>query len=367
MIGHQAALNRECERITTVLQETIRKVVPITEICPKSKRWWTKEIRDLRAKFRKLGRKVSRYKAQPDHPIHTEYHEARKAYDKAIKYNKRHHWRDWLEKASEPDLWTASKYISAEASDGGKTRIPALKQQVGTQEKLANTNEEKGRMLAEVFFPKRPAATISNINTENYPSPICKAQKISKEQINRQLKRLRPYKAPGPDGIPNIVLTKCADLIIDRLWHIYNAILAKEIYYPPWKQFTTIVLRKPGKPRYDTPKAYRPIVLLNTLSKVLTAAIAEQLTFHTEKHALLPATHFGGRPGRTTTDALHTLTYKIKDAWRKKQVVSVLFLDIEGAFPNAVNEVLVHNLKKRGVPTKLVKFIYNLLVTLVER
>ena len=37
-------------------------------------------------------------------------------------------------------------------------------------------------------------------------------------------------------------------------------------------------------------------------------------------------------------DTLHTLTYSIKDAWRKKQVVSVLFLDIEGAFPNAVNE-----------------------------
>ena len=55
------------------------------------------------------------------------------------------------------------------------------------------------------------------------------------------------------------------------------------------------------------------------------------------------------------------LTYKIKDAWRKHQVVSVLFLDIEGAFPNAVNERLVHNLRTRKVPTKIVKFIQNLL------
>lgn len=56
--------------------------------------------------------------------------------------------------------------------------------------------------------------------------------------------------------------------------------------------------------------------------------------------------HFGGRPGRTTTDALHALTYRIKDAWRKKQVVAVLFLDIEGAFPNAVNATTQHKIEK---------------------
>ena len=81
------------------------------------------------------------------------------------------------------------------------------------------------------------------------------------------------------------------------------------------------------------------------MGKLLTAIIVEQLTYYTEKHSLLLALHFGGRPGRTTMDTLHTLTYRIKDAWHKKQVVSVLFLDIEGAFLNAVNTRLIHNLK----------------------
>jgi hypothetical protein len=122
-----------------------------------------------------------------------------------------------------------------------------------------------------------------------------------------------------------------------------------------------VVLHKPGKPRYNVPKAYRPIALLNTLAKVLTSIIAEQLTFYSEKHQLLLPQHYGGRPARTTTDALHALIYKIKDAWRKKKVVSVLFLDIEGAFPNAVNEKLIQNMKWRKVPSKLVKFTENLL------
>ena len=39
------------------------------------------------------------------------------------------------------------------------------------------------------------------------------------------------------------------------------------------------------------------------------------------------------------------------------KVTSVLFLDIEGAFPNANPEKLVHNLRKRRVPAKYAKFI----------
>ena len=52
-----------------------------------------------------------------------------------------------------------------------------------------------------------------------------------------------------------------------------------------------------------------------------------------EMHGLLPTTHFGRCPGQTTTDSLHLLMDYIKAAWRKKKVVSALFLDMEGAFP----------------------------------
>jgi Reverse transcriptase (RNA-dependent DNA polymerase) len=261
----------------------------------------------------------------------------------------------------EPDIWTANKYISAPATDGGKTRIPVLKQQAGGQENMASTNHDKSKMLAKVFFPEKPNTNEASAEQHEYPTPVSGTHKITRDQIRRQTKHLKLYKAPSPDGIPNIVLSQCADLLTDRLWYIYSAILERGLYFALWKQFTTVVLRKPGKPRYDTPKAYRPIALLNTMGKLLTVIIAEQLTYYTEKYTLLPPAHFGGRPGRTTTDALHMLIYKIKDAWQKKQVVSVLFLDIEGAFPNAVNERLVHNLRTRKVPDKIVKFISNLL------
>jgi len=61
------------------------------------------------------------------------------------------------------------------------------------------------------------------------------------------------------------------------------------------------------------------------------------------------------------TNAVHLLIHWIKGAWRKGKVVSILFLDIEGAFPNAVMDQLLHNMKNRQVPGQIVKFIGQLL------
>ena len=347
-------LNIACSKLTEVIQETITSMVPTTKVGINAKRWWSKDLKKLRQTANNKGRKASKYNNWPDHHSHAEHKEANKTFQRSLERAKRQHWRDWLEKADDPDIWTAHKYTSTPAGDGGKSRIPVLNLTRDGQDSKATTNEEKSIMLATTFFPPKPP-DVDPLHFV-YPKPICKMAHITREQIKRRLTKLKPYKAPGPDGIPNIVLTKCAGNLIDRLYHIYKAILNLGIYYEPWKLSTTVVLRKPGKPRYDTPKAYRPIALLNTLCKVLTALMAELMTYYTETHQLLPALHFGGRPGRTTLDAIHLLVHKIKDAWRKRQVTAVLFLDIEGAFPNAVTSRLLHSMRKRRLPEKLITF-----------
>ena len=61
------------------------------------------------------------------------------------------------------------------------------------------------------------------------------------------------------------------------------------------------------------------------------------------------------------TDAIHYLVDKVKLAWGKKKVALILFLDVKGAFPNAVTDRLIHNLKKRQIPASYIKFIEQLL------
>lgn len=56
-INNQDQLNSSCDLVTKALQETIRENVPIVDICSKSKRWWTKELTQLRRDMNKLGKK----------------------------------------------------------------------------------------------------------------------------------------------------------------------------------------------------------------------------------------------------------------------------------------------------------------------
>ena len=73
----------------------------------------------------------------------------------------------------------------------------------------------------------------------------------------------------------------------------------------------TIVLRKPHKPLYKKPRAWRPIALLNTISKLIEGLIAKRLIALAEKYYLLPNTQMGGKAGRSTKTALKLLTKQV--------------------------------------------------------
>jgi hypothetical protein len=111
------------------------------------------------------------------------------------------------------------------------------------------------------------------------------------------MRKLKPFKAPGLDGVPNVVLKETMDILVDYLHPIFNAIFTLGTYYGPWRDYITVILQKPGKLDYSVPKAHPPVALLNTMSKLFTSIIAEDLAFLAEKHQLLPANQFGGRPG----------------------------------------------------------------------
>ena len=83
---------------------------------------------------------------------------------------------------------------------------------------------------------------------------------------------------------------------------------------------------------------------MNTLGKLLSALVVEVLVHMCESYSLLPDNHFSGRPGRCTTDVMHLLVHKIKAAWHRHNVTAILFLDVEGAFPNAVMTHFLHNM-----------------------
>jgi hypothetical protein len=178
-----------------------------------------------------------------------------------------------------------------------------------------------------------------------YPTLLKGPHFFSRSRIRQVIRTLSLYKAPGPDKIPNIVLMKCVDALINHLFFIFRAIFELMVYHPRWLKSITLVLRKIGKSSYDVAKSYRPIGLINTIPKVLSTLCSKHISYLSEKHGLLPSSQFGGRPGRNTSNTIILTVHTIKDAWRHGKVAAALFLDVQGTFPNMVKEQLLHNMR----------------------
>jgi hypothetical protein len=69
-----------------------------------------------------------------------------------------------------------------------------------------------------------------------------------------------------------------------------NACWALGHFPARFKEARTVVLRKPGKPSYSDPGAWRPIALLNTIGKLIESLMAKRLSQAAKEHKLLPDT-----------------------------------------------------------------------------
>ena len=64
----------------------------------------------------------------------------------------------------------------------------------------------------------------------------------------------------------------------------------------------------------------------------------------------------GARQGRSVESALASITEAVHTVWgmSKKAVASLILLDVAGAFDNVAHEALLHSLRLKGVPSRIV-------------
>jgi len=72
-----------------------------------------------------------------------------------------------------------------------------------------------------------------------------------------------------------------------------------------------VIIPKPNKPLYDSPKSFRPIVLLNTLGKLIEKVIGERLQYHVVNNNFIHPSQLGRLKFKLTIDTGVTLTYII--------------------------------------------------------
>jgi ribonuclease HI len=346
-------VNNLAADLVKVLSDAVKKSTPRKNTCRFSKMWWTDEITELKDGKNKVRNRFWR-KSRRDRSETQwkEWKEKEKEFKRALRKSKRDTWRTFVSEADERTIWQVKRYL-----DGPPVAsyIPTL------NNGKAATNKEKAAAFKEIFFPPPPPADTNDMATTNFPPPVEETGIITEAQVRRAIDRLNAKKAPGPDEVSNRVLKNCAEIIVPYIKQLATISLQAGVFPQPFKQSITLVLRKPQKPDYTKPNAYRPIALENTLGKVLESIGAEIISCMAESYNLLPQTHYGGRPGKSTEDAMMVLTENIHEAWKESKIFSAIFLDVAGAFNNVHHGRLIHNLRSRRIPPIITNWIASFL------
>jgi len=135
---------------------------------------------------------------------------------------------------------------------------------------------------------------------------------------------------PGPDHVTwtHIKCLCTNDDIVKLFIWIANSCVTTGFWPDCFKTSKTVIIPKPGKTAYNIPKAFRPIVLLNTLGKLFEKAIANRLQWEAACFGLLHPCQFGGVRQNSTKDAGSYLTHLVRAGWDKGYKTSVVVFDL---------------------------------------
>ncbi|CAD6898017.1 unnamed protein product, partial [Tilletia caries] len=330
---------------------------PLAKPSPRSQDWYDEGIKNLGSLTNSARRHWQDTRTEDTWRF---YVYLRNKLKSTVRTAKRQQRKAALAQADGRSLW---KHAKAGRAAGGVGIVCGLRNADGT---LSTAPADKENILREGFWGGVPRP--SNIDTAadddlfTVSSATAEAAwaAFSPEEVRTALHRSAKNTAPGPDQVPWEVL-----MHLSRLWPEFNALLAhlytaciRYGHHPKaWKQAVVVVLRKPNKPDYSVAKAYRPISLLNTTAKLLEGLVARRILRRAETEGLVPSNHYGGRPFRSTEDALLGIVQFIKHAQRNGRHVALLTADVAGAYNDVQGRTLSADLEHHGWPEQVILWV----------
>ena len=149
---------------------------------------------------------------------------------------------------------------------------------------------------------------------DDIPDKVTKLWTLfSKEELINAIEKYNNSLAPGPDKltwsyIKRIIKSKeCISKFID----ITNTCIDLGYWLSHFKMSTTVIISKPNKTSYDSPKSFCLIILLNMIGKPFEKMIGEYLQFYMISNNFIYSCQLSSLKQRSTTDIGIALTYFI--------------------------------------------------------
>lgn len=309
--------------------------------------WWNEEIAVLRRECLKARRKVQRSRGRPNfHQLRTDFEEARRMLQKAIKHSKTRCFKKLCSEADINPWGTAYKIVMKKLKSQHPPEI---------------TCPEMLKKIVRTLFPQ---------DTDTIPLPLNPVGTDREEvepptsgELMEIAKGIGDRKAPGIDGIPNGALKRAISTRPEIFVEVYQTCLEEGKFPRHWKKQRLVLLPK-NKTPVDDPTAYRPICLLDTMGKILERIVYNRLLPILERKGALSDRQFGFRKKRSAIDAIKNVVDMAAEAiegerwrWGSKEYCLVVTLDVKNAFNSAKWSFILQCLRRIGIPT----YLYNII------
>ncbi|KAG9088664.1 hypothetical protein FRC06_001931, partial [Ceratobasidium sp. 370] len=234
-----------------------------------------------------------------------------------------------------------------------KTKMPPI----WNGSAFATDPEDIAKIFRDSFFPQAPPRVDSESLMGITPRETRDHHPISDSEIKAALDTSSNTSAPGAFGSNYRILKWAYESKPGLIADLYNACLDQGYHPACLRNAIVAIVPKPRRPDMSRPNAYRPISLLETLSKCLEKIITSRILFEVGKHNLVPFSQFGGRDASSCTDAGLAMVHDIQSFWKNAEKTSLLTLDIKGYFNNINHARLLRNMSTLGFSEPLCNWL----------
>uniref|UniRef100_A0A670HXI2 Reverse transcriptase domain-containing protein n=1 Tax=Podarcis muralis TaxID=64176 RepID=A0A670HXI2_PODMU len=223
---------------------------------------------------------------------------------------------------------------------------------------IEDPTEIKGKFLQfyEALFKKKEDEDINEIGryldrngggqlTEEDETLL--NEPITVEEVRYTIKKMKPGKAPGPDGFSQKYYKSLEEHLAPVLCKVINNILQGGGIPDSWREAHITVIPKADSDRLDI-KNYRPISLLNNDYKIFAGIMANRLKKYLNK--VIHKDQAGFLPGRQIKDNVRHVINIIEYLERRNDIpAALIFIDAEKAFDNVSWHFLIKCMEKVGI------------------
>ena len=354
-------LDTYAEVLTEVIQNTLARTASERRPTTQSKPWWDKELSEASkavGSARRANQTHQRLTGEFDHNLQTDVLRTRNFFKRLCKFKKKAWINQTLEGATTDDIWSFPKWSK------GIRNYPTPPISQGPNQPCAVSHEDKCEALRKELYQPPPALDQEFFpDTSNHQDTDLPFSDITTEEVRDAIFKNKSNSAPGQSQTTYQALkwTWANNVGQNHITALMQKCLRNGYHPKPWRKAIAIALRKPNKPDYSNPRAYRLITLLECLGKVLERIVAKRLTFLAGELNLVPPNQFRGRSNSSTDNAILTFTTDIQAAWNTGKVTSALTFNIKGYFDFVNHKHLLCELRRKNIPLEYVKWTVSFL------